>query len=194
MCDQARTAQGQLTEAEGSNSGGGAECDEAALEGIVSLIHSIRVSLVIFFQRNPWNWTLVGWIGVIFLSSTSLAGEKSEQAFSYLSEVFLVRLRTATSFQGVVHLLADKSVHLGLFCVLGILLWKTLANAKRRIPVVLLQGAIIGSCSELIQGFFPGRDPAISDVLVNVVGTAIGIAISIAIAKVRTPTKKLVEA
>jgi VanZ family protein len=149
---------------------------------------------VTFFQRNPWNWALVGWIGVIFFSSTSLAGEKSEQAFSYLSDVFLVRLRAATSSEGIVHLLADKSVHLGLFCVLGILLWKTLANAKKKIPVVLLQGAIIGSCSEFLQSFFPGRDPAISDVLINVVGTAIGVAVSIAIAKLRTPTGKLVEA
>lgn len=145
-------------------------------------------------RRSPWTWALVGWIGVIFLSSTSLAGEKSERAFSYLSDIFLARLPTDTSAAGVVHLLADKSVHVGLFCVLGMLLWKTLPIARRKIAVVLLQGAIIGSCSEFLQRFFPGRDPAISDVLINIGGTAIGIAISVAIARLRVPTRELIEA
>jgi VanZ family protein len=131
---------------------------------------------------------------MIFFSSTSVAGEKSERAFSYLSQMFLSRLQTDTSSERVVHLLADKSVHIGLFCVLGMLVWKTLPNARRKIAVVLLWGAIIGSCSEFLQRFFPGRDPAISDVLINVGGTAIGIAISVAIAKLRTPAVKLVEA
>jgi VanZ family protein len=143
--------------------------------------------------RNPWVWALVGWIGVIFLSSTSLAYEKSERAFKYLSEIFLAQLQTDTSSEGVVHLLADKSVHIGLFCVLGMLLWKTLPHVRRKIAVVLLQGAIVGSCSEFLQRFFPGRDPAISDLLINVGGTAIGIAVSVAIAELRAPTVKLIE-
>jgi len=144
--------------------------------------------------RIPWAWLLCGWIGVIFFSSTSLAGEKSEQAFGFLSEIFQMRLQTGTPSERVVHLLADKSVHIGLFCVLGILLWKTLPNAKRKIAVVLFWGAIIGSCSEFLQSFFPGRDPAISDVLINVAGTAIGMTIILAIARLRAPAVKLVEA
>ena len=128
--------------------------------------------------RDIWVWVLIAWIGVIFSSSTSLAGKTSEQLFSYLSELLFPELHTETSSYATLHFVADKGVHVFLFCVLGILLWKELSKmgVGRKIATALLLGAIVGSCSEILQRFFPGRDPAITDVLINVGATAIGLA------------------
>lgn len=126
---------------------------------------------------NAWRWALIAWIGVIFFSSTSLAGEWSEQVFSYLCTLLLSQLKRDSSSYGLIHLLADKSLHLVLFCILAILFWKALPNVRRKIALILLFGAIVGSCSEFLQRFFPGRDPAIRDVLINIGGTAIGLVI-----------------
>ena len=125
---------------------------------------------------------LLAWVGVIFCSSTSFAGTESEQLFSHLSELFLPELQKNTSSYETVHFLADKSVHVGLVSILGMLLWKVLSNSRtwQKIAPALLVGAIVGSCSELLQSFFPGRDPAVTDVLINIGGTAMGIALSIA--------------
>ncbi len=89
--------------------------------------------------------------------------------------MFLSQLRPNSSPYGVIHLLADKSVHVGLFCVLAILLWKALPNTARKPLIILAIGALVGSCSEFLQRFFPDRDPAIRDVLINIGGTALGI-------------------
>jgi VanZ family protein len=136
-------------------------------------------------RPNPRIWAVFGWIGVIFYSSTSLAGEQSERAFSYLSGVLLPQFRTSTPSYGVIHFLADKGLHIFLFCVLGMLLWKVVPDKGKKIPLIILLGAIVGSCSEFLQSFFPGRDPAVSDVLINTAGTGIGVAVRIFIAKVR---------
>jgi VanZ family protein len=84
---------------------------------------------------------------------------------------------------GIVHLLADKGFHVTLFCVLAVLLWQALRHSEKKIWVILLSGAAVGSCSEFLQRFFPGRDPAIRDVLINIGGTAIGIAFCIVVTK-----------
>ena len=127
---------------------------------------------------NFWGWSAVVWVGVIFFSSSSLAGKSSEDAFSALSRLLLGQLQPGTPPYNIVHLLADKSVHIGLFAVFAVLLWKALADVRRRIGWILLLGAITGTCSEILQSFFPGRDPAFTDVLINIAGTALGISIS----------------
>lgn len=138
---------------------------------------------------NVWAWAAVAWVGVIFFSSSSLAGQSSEQAFSALSHL-LTHLQPGTSSYDVVHLLADKSVHICLFAVFAILLWGALGNASKKITWILLIGAFIGSCSELLQNFFPGRDPAIRDVVINIGGTALGVMVRIAISKLYPPEKR----
>lgn len=127
---------------------------------------------------NFWGWSAVVWVGVIFFSSSSLAGKSSEDAFSALSRLLLGQLQPGTPPYNIVHLLADKSVHIGLFAVFAVLLWKALADVRRRIGWILLLGAITGTCSEILQSFFPGRDPAFTDVLINIAGTALGISLS----------------
>lgn len=145
---------------------------------------------MIFHRMNAWAWASTAWIGVIFFSSSSLAGQSSEKAFSALSQL-LTHLQPGTSSYDVVHLLADKSVHVGLFAVFAVLLWGALVSANRKIGWILLIGAFIGSCSELLQSFFPGRDPAVRDVFINIGGTALGLIFRIGIGKLYRPEKRL---
>jgi VanZ family protein len=151
----------------------------------------VASELYIMVRRmNAWAWAAVAWIGVIFFSSSSLAGKSSEEAFSALSHLFTY-LQPGTSSYDVVHLLADKSVHIGLFAVFAVLLWDALGNVSKKAGWILLIGAIIGSCSELLQNFFPGRDPAIRDVFINIGGTALGLVCRAVISKLRRPEREM---
>jgi VanZ family protein len=125
---------------------------------------------------RAWRAAVLAWIGVIFFSSTSLASEWCEGGFRYISAVFFRQLEPHSSPYDFIHLIADKGFHVTLFCVLALLLWQALPNAPHKILTILACGAVVGSCSEFLQRFFPGRDPAIRDVLINVAGTALGIA------------------
>ena len=120
---------------------------------------------------------VAAWVCLIFFSSTSLAGEWSEQGFRFLSRHFLTRVDTGSPSYDWIHFLAAKSVHVTLFCVLAILLWRALPTVRPKVLIILMSGAIVGSCSEFLQSFFPGRDPAVRDVLINIGGTAAGIAL-----------------
>ncbi len=140
-----------------------------------------------FPRLNLWALAVLGWIGVIFFSSTSLAAEWCEHAFSFLSGILFGHLRTDDPSYGLLHLLADKGLHVMMFLILATLLWKLLSNSQWKIARILLAGALVGSCSEFLQRFFPGRDPAITDVLINIGGTAIGIVLSLALARRQTP-------
>jgi VanZ family protein len=122
-----------------------------------------------------WRSAVAAWIAVIFFSSTSLASEWCESGFSYVSSL-LFRQHPHSSSYDLVHLLADKGLHVTLFCMLAILLWQALPNVEHRVLIILTCGAAVGSCSEFLQRFFPGRDPAIRDVLINIGGTALGLA------------------
>jgi VanZ family protein len=138
-------------------------------------------------QVNNWLWAVIVWIGVIFFSSTSLASKWAERAFRALSEVLLGGLSASSSSYGFLHLIADKGFHVTLFCVLAVLLWRTLVHAQNRVWVILIAGAITGSSSELLQRLFPDRDPAPRDVLINVGGTALGIVACIVASRRKQP-------
>ena len=55
------------------------------------------------------------------------------------------------SSHGIIHLLADKRVHVGLFCLLAMLLWKAFPKTARKILFILLLGAAAGSFSEILR-------------------------------------------
>ncbi len=137
-----------------------------------------------FIRLNLWAVAVLAWIGVIFFSSTSLAAEWCEKVFRFLSGILFGHIQGPSD--GLLHLLADKGLHVTMFLVLGILLWQVFSKPRWRIPRILLAGAAVGSCSEFLQRFFPGRDPAISDVLINIGGTAVGIAIALGFVKLHT--------
>lgn len=128
-------------------------------------------------SRKAWLFAVALWISVIFFSSTSLASEWCESTFTYVSGMLLKQLHPHSSPYEWVHLLADKGLHVTLFCVLAILLWHALPNARKKTLIIIACGAVVGSCSEFLQRFFPDRDPAIRDVLINIGGTAVGVAI-----------------
>jgi VanZ family protein len=86
-------------------------------------------------------------------------------------------IQAGDSVYRVIHLLADKGFHVTLFSILAVLLWRAIPAGPRKIISILLVGGIVGSISEGLQSFFPGRDPAIRDVLINIAGTAFGIAL-----------------
>jgi VanZ family protein len=129
-------------------------------------------------RKLPWLFAVIGWIGVIFFSSTSLAAEWCEGGFSYVSTLLFSNVRPDTSSYSWLHLLADKGLHVTLFVVLALLLWKAIPAVRGKAAAVLFVGLVVGSCSEFLQRFFPGRDPAIRDVLINLAGTAIGVLVS----------------
>lgn len=119
------------------------------------------------------------WIGVIFFSCTSLAGEWSEALYSEVSGWF----GSSSQLQGseTLHFIAEKGVHFTLFFILAVLLWNALPGRRwPRFMAILAIALLIGCCSEFLQRFFPGRDPAIRDVLINFGSAAAGACVSIA--------------
>lgn len=134
---------------------------------------------------NPWWIAVAAWLGVIAFSSTSMAGRGSEAAFFSLSAVLFRYLHPSYTEYLVIHFLADKSVHVIMFAVLGILLWQAIPSWRWKLVIILAVGGVVGSCSEWLQSFFPGRDPAIRDVLINVGSTALGLIICSAISRLR---------
>ncbi len=68
----------------------------------------------------------------------------------------------------------DKLVHLGLYSVLGAALawgaWRT----RRGIVGLLLLGFSYGAVDEWHQGFVPGRDPSMGDLLADGAGVIVG--------------------
>ena len=126
-----------------------------------------------------WAAAFFIWCAIVLFSSTSLAGKASDAAFSGF---FVAHLRRYDSYdlyhRYQVHFLAEKSVHIIMFMVLALLLWRVLPGMPGKGGTVFLCGALIGCCSELAQVLFPGRDPALRDVLINILGTGIGTAFS----------------
>jgi len=140
---------------------------------------------MVFSRRNARVLAVIAWIGVIFFSSTSLASQWCEQGFSWLSSLLFGHLGPTDPSYGILHLLADKGVHVSLFLILAMLLCMTIPQIRWKAAIVLGCGALVGSCSEFLQRFFPGRDPAIRDVLINIGGTAAGLALHFAIVHFR---------
>lgn len=138
---------------------------------------------MIIGRINPWAFAVASWIGVIFFSSTSTAAEWCETLFQFVGSILFPHLEREGPSYGLLHLIADKGFHVALFCVLAILIWKLLSNPQWKKTRILLAGAVVGSCSEFLQRFFPGRDPAIRDVLINIAGTALGIAVMLIIGR-----------
>jgi VanZ family protein len=131
--------------------------------------------------RKTWAFATIAWIGVIFFSSTSTAGRWAESLYRTISRLFY----DSSKGQGsdLLHLLADKGFHVSLFLILAISLWKTIPDAPFKVAAILLFGLLVGSCSELLQALFPDRDPALTDVLINLGGTAAGVLLCLAVTR-----------
>ncbi len=134
---------------------------------------------------NAWYLAVAAWISVIFFSSTSLASQLCEELFRWLSALLFARLPPTDPSYDVLHLIADKGLHVTMFLVLALLLWKAYSSKRGKVWLILLTGLIVGSCSEFLQRFFPGRDPAVRDVIINLGGTALGVCLVFFVSKLR---------
>lgn len=135
---------------------------------------------------NAWYLAVAAWISVIFFSSTSLASKWCEELFRWLSGLLFTRLPPSDPSYDVLHLVADKGLHVTMFLVLALLLWKAYSSKRRKVWLILLTGLVVGSCSEFLQRFFPGRDPAVRDVLINLGGTALGVCLVLLVSRFRS--------
>lgn len=126
------------------------------------------------FRTTVWIIPAVAWVGLIFFSSTALAAAWSEHAFAFVVRT-LRRWGPPAGPSGDLHFLMEKGFHFTLFLVLSLLLWRAIAGIRYKMGAILLAGLVIGSASEYLQSFFPGRDPALRDVALNVSSVAVGL-------------------
>jgi len=120
-------------------------------------------------------------IAVIAFTSTSVAGEACDRAFYFLYSLFFGHLHSHGHAYEVMHFVAEKGVHFGLFLALATLLIKGTPDARWRMPLVLLSGLGLSVASEFLQFFFPGRDPSVRDVLIDFGGTVFGVVLNMII-------------
>ena len=118
-----------------------------------------------------WRIAVAAWIGVIFFSSTNLAQQWAEAFWQLLS----AQSSVSHPQHSIFYLLLDKGFHVSMFFVLALLLCRTLPESRRQDFAVIICGSVVGSCSEFLQRFFPGRDPALRDVFINISGTVLGL-------------------
>jgi VanZ family protein len=69
----------------------------------------------------------------------------------------------------------DKLVHFGLFFIEGYFLSASRLFEKRRIFFPLLIGLVLGSLTEYLQIFIPGRSGDLFDLLADMIGVMCGI-------------------
>jgi VanZ family protein len=78
---------------------------------------------------------------------------------------------------------ADKLVHIGLYAVLGALLWRALAaggsrkgnSGARALLLAWLLSVLYGASDELHQRYVPGRTPDVRDLAADATGALAGI-------------------
>ena len=133
------------------------------------------------------NWILVAmfWTGLIFFSSSSFAGVWCEHAFNSACAFIFGDLNFYRPPYQLIHFLAHKVVHVALFFIFALLLWKALPTVRGKMASILSIGSLVGSCSEILQMFFPGRDPAIRDVLINFGATAAGVGFNVVLLRLQ---------
>lgn len=133
-----------------------------------------------------WVLSLL-WMGTIFLLSAqtgevsqSLSEETARYAFFFLIPGFsgMDQQQQQLLVQSV-QFVIRKAAHMGMFAVLGMLLFDALKTPQRPIKGAALRAAIIGSAwaaiDELHQLTVPGRSGQLRDVLIDAVGVAMGV-------------------
>lgn len=141
--------------------------------GEMVLSDSALLCATIAGMRRRWAAATVGWVLVIFFSSTSSAARWCESLYEYIFS-WMAPAVNQRHFP-LLHVLADKSVHFALFFILALLSWNSVIRPARiRFAIVLGIALLVGSTSEFLQRFSPGCDPSVSDVLINFGSAVIG--------------------
>lgn len=121
--------------------------------------------------RAGWFLLRCFWIAFIFFSSTSAAAEWADLAY-----YTIMSHAPGASFlgnQSALYLLADKGFHVFMFAILALVLARIFTGPTSILAIAF----IVGACSEFLQSFFPGRDPAVRDVIINFSGATVGVCI-----------------
>ena len=126
---------------------------------------------------------VAGCLAVILFSSTTVSGELGEVGFRAVASRLFGNLHQGSPRYRAISFVAEKCFHLTAFAILAMLLWKITPDVPWKPYAVLGVGLLVGISSELLQGLFPGRDPTLRDVGINLAGTALGVALSMAFLK-----------
>jgi len=113
-------------------------------------------------QKLASSWLpVILWASLIFTFSSMTVGSASE---FYLQD-FLIK----------------KSAHLIEYGILAILLYRALlnydVNTNKALFFAILIAGLYGVSDEFHQSFTPGREPAVRDVIIDMVGATIGVII-----------------
>lgn len=137
----------------------------------------------VMFARFIKYWLpVVLWMALTFSASTSLG---REQYTSRIIRPILLWLCPHISERTIqkVHFAVRKAAHFTEYCFLALLLWRLVhfdpAFAACRswdFLAALLLAALYAASDELHQGFVPGRDSSLRDVLLDTCGAGFGLA------------------
>lgn len=128
--------------------------------------------------RRDW-WWLLAWIAVIFVGSglTELSGKNLTDTLHGFFHGFFPGLGRHAIERG--QFWVRKGFHFAEFFVLAILLFRVLDRrlARRSIALVLagLGAVLLAAADEWHQGWVPGRQPAVVDVLIDGAGIGLGL-------------------
>ncbi len=106
------------------------------------------------------DWIFVFWLALILFSSTGVASQWAHGFYGYV-------FGDSGQALGLSRHLAQKAYHIFLFVVLGWLLAAPGMPAGSRLRRGVGWAFLIGALSELVQLGFAGRNPMLSDVLLN---------------------------
>jgi len=147
-------------------------------------------------RRFVSHWLpLLFWMGVIFGASSKLGSPENTSRFIV---PFLRWLYPRISWQTIelVHHCVRKTAHAVEYAVLGFFIWRVVhsaaALASRRTAwhyrFSLLLAALYAATDETHQIFVPGRQPAVTDVLLDTCGAALGLAVTWCVLRLRKST------
>jgi VanZ family protein len=135
---------------------------------------SAMVSVLRGKQRYLWVAGALCWIALILYSSTNDAERRCDAAIERLAS-WLDTSQDRGDDGKPDYFVAKKAIHVALFLTLAFVLSKALDNRNRSsLVVIACLGVCIGSTSELLQQYFPGRTAGIGDALLNASVTSAG--------------------
>ncbi len=135
------------------------------------------------------------WLILIFGASTGLGRPENTSRFV---RPILVWLFPHISDQAIdqVHFVVRKTAHLVEYSILGLLLWRLVrldpaweSCRSWQYLTALLLAALYAASDEYHQKFVPGRNAAVSDVLLDTCGAGVGLALVWAARRLRRKEK-----
>jgi VanZ family protein len=123
-----------------------------------------------------WLLLAVVWTGVIFYGSTASAERLCDRA---LAGVLALVAPAAGPDDGRPpdYFWEKKAIHAALFVTLAFLLSRaSVHGAHLSLVLIVVLGTAVGMASEALQFFFPSREPALRDVVINTAAVCAGVA------------------